>query len=491
MPGLPPTADTLTEHVEFVRALARAALHGDTECDDVAQDVLAAALRGPARAPEHQRSWLARVLHHRVIDLMRGRARRHAREREAARPEASAPAGDLVERAETGRRLVAAVLALDEPVRAAVLMRFYEDLPPRTIAARLGVPVETVRTRVKRGLALLRARMAERGGSGGRAWSAALLPLAQGRSGGASALLVPGGLLMKKATAALIVLLLGLAGYGAIRLSDLTQEVEELRRQQGAPLAASRAEPSLLSAAAEGAAPMLEGPPAPADMARIDRLERALEGLLARVDQREADWRGIQDLVAEVLRARIGANETAVVASSRNVISAAAQMQQSARVDEDQDRTGEYAGYLEMSGGAAGRMPRVLVPPVLASAFRTLTANGEVLRGGYLYRIYLPDRRGAGVGEPPTGFAPGDVDPDLAETTWCMYAWPEQHGKTGLRTFFTNQGGDVFATEAAYSGSGRGPASDAAFMPTHRGAITGAVANGTSGVDGNVWKQVN
>jgi hypothetical protein len=137
-------------------------------------------------------------------------------------------------------------------------------------------------------------------------------------------------------------------------------------------------------------------------------------------------------------------------------------------------------------------MARTRVPPVLASAFRTLTANGEVLRAGYLYRIYLPDARGAGVGEPATGFAPGQVSPDLAETTWCMYAWPEQYGKTATRTFFTNQGGDVLATDApAYSGSGHGPAHDAAFLPAHRGTITGAVAIGTAGSDGNAWKQVN
>ena len=297
---------------------------------------------------------------------------------------------------------------------------------------------------------------------------------------------------MKKATAALLVLLLGLTGYGAVRLSELTREVEELRGHQGVPLAASRPTPSPSSAGEAGAAPMLEGPAVPTEAARIERLERAFDGLLARVDQRESDWRGLQELVAEVLRARMSANETAAVATSRNVISAAAQMQPMARVDEDQDRTGEYAGYLEMSGGAPGRMARTLVPPVMSGAFRTLTAHGEVLRGGYLYRIYLPDRRGAGVGEPPAGFAPGDVNPDLAETTWCMYAWPEQQGKTGLRTFFTNQAGDVLATEAPeYGGSGRGPAPDAAFLPAHRGAITGAVAIGVSGVDGNVWKQVN
>ncbi len=71
-----------------------------------------------------------------------------------------------------------------------------------------------------------------------------------------------------------------------------------------------------------------------------------------------------------------------------------------------------------------------------------------------------------------------------------MYAWPLAYGKTGKRTFFTNQGGDVLATDApAYSGSGAGPAFDAAFK--ERGRITAATAIGVVGSDGNEWKQVN
>ncbi len=48
----------------------------------------------------------------------------------------------------------------------------------------------------------------------------------------------------------------------------------------------------------------------------------------------------------------------------------------------------------------------------------------------------------------------------------------------------------MLATDApAYSGTGAGPSSDAAFK--ERGRITGAVAYETIGTDGNEWKQVN
>src|SRR5262245_29806172 len=216
---------------------------------------------------------------------------------------------------------------------------------------------------------------------------------------------------------------------------------------------------------------------------RLDAMEKASEAdrVLAAAAKAALD---------DILRERMLAGETAVIATARNAISAQAQFQMSARCDVDHDGTGEYGGFLEMSGAVAGRMASPLNPPVLSRAFRTLLANGEVSRGGYLFRIYLPNARGAGIGEGPSGFAPGDVDADLSETTWCMYAWPEEYGRTGLRTFFTNQGGDVLATEfSGYSGTGAGPSADAAFRVP--GSITGAVAIGVTAADGHVWKQVN
>ena len=78
--------------------------------------------------------------------------------------------------------MVAAVLALAEPYRSAVLLRYYEELPPRAIARRLGVPVETVRTRVKRGVELIRMRLVEARSFDARALIAWLLPMARSRT---------------------------------------------------------------------------------------------------------------------------------------------------------------------------------------------------------------------------------------------------------------------------------------------------------------------
>ena len=196
--------------------------------------------------------------------------------------------------------------------------------------------------------------------------------------------------------------------------------------------------------------------------------------------------------IPNLLAARLSSNETAAIATLRNIISAQAQFQQSAKADTDNDGTGEYGGFLEMSGGGAGRMAAVLNPPVLSGAFRVLNAAGQVSRSGYFFRLYLPGAAGVGVGEPQTGFTAALINADLVETTWCCYAWPVNYGQSGNRTFFTNQGGDVVATEkSTYSGTAAGPASDAAFKPADAGKITGAVAIGTAGVDGSTWKQVN
>ena len=194
--------------------------------------------------------------------------------------------------------------------------------------------------------------------------------------------------------------------------------------------------------------------------------------------------------IPNLLAARLSANETAGIATLRNIISAQAQFQQSAKADEDNDGTGEYGGFIELSGAAPGRMAAILVPPVLSGAFRVLNANGEVSRSGYFFTMHLPDAAGAGVQEPQAGYSVGGgLDPDLAETTWCAYCWPVNYNQSGNRTFFTNQGGDLVATEdSTYSGTGNGPPSDSCFQ--NAGGITGPVAIGAVGADGNTWKQV-
>lgn len=167
------SVEALLVHAEFVQALARTLLADPNTADDVVQDTWLAALNAPPR--ELSRSWFATVVRNFARERARGDGRRHAREQYGSRDERVASVDEIVQREATRAELVRAVLALPEPSRSAVLMRFYDGRSPGEIARATKVPVETVRTRIKRGLAHLRADLDQ---SYGNAWAGVLVPLA-------------------------------------------------------------------------------------------------------------------------------------------------------------------------------------------------------------------------------------------------------------------------------------------------------------------------
>jgi RNA polymerase sigma factor (sigma-70 family) len=156
-----PTIETLLAEREWVRNLARVLAGNGPDADDLEQEAWVAALRSPPERPGPVRGWLATVLRRRCLDAGRAAARRAAREAAAARPEALPSAAESVARAESLRRVVEAVLSLEEPGRSTVILRYFDGLGPRAIADRTGVPLETVRTRLRRALLELRERLGE------------------------------------------------------------------------------------------------------------------------------------------------------------------------------------------------------------------------------------------------------------------------------------------------------------------------------------------
>ncbi|MHC4449202.1 MAG: hypothetical protein ACYS0E_03520 [Planctomycetota bacterium] len=167
-------------------------------------------------------------------------------------------------------------------------------------------------------------------------------------------------------------------------------------------------------------------------------------------------------------KARSRANEIAAIATLRNITSAQAQFQACAKADANQNGTGEYGTFGELSGAVEVRGGAKLNPPVLSTIFRKVD-GGIVTRSGYHYRIFLCDAQGNAVGEEK---GTKGVDAAKAETTWCAYAWPVEYGKKD------------------YSGT-NGPNGDAAFKNDGtKGRITGAAAVGAIGSDGNEWKRV-
>ncbi len=121
----------LAQHLGFARRLARA-LVGDVHlAEDVSQDALADLLTRPAATLRNPRAYLAAAVQHGASRSQRSGERRLAREREVARPEHVLSSAELVEAMELHRRVVEALLALDEPVREALVLRYFESLPPR------------------------------------------------------------------------------------------------------------------------------------------------------------------------------------------------------------------------------------------------------------------------------------------------------------------------------------------------------------------------
>jgi len=195
-----------------------------------------------------------------------------------------------------------------------------------------------------------------------------------------------------------------------------------------------------------------------------------------------------------LLSSKIETNETAALATLRQVAQSQMMFANRKEADLNQNGTGEYGTFGEMSGNVAVRAAsggtRFLTPNVIQASFRAISPLGEMYRSGYYYRLYLPKAGGAGVIELPGGGADAAVDPEQAESIWCVYAWPQRFGVTGNKTFFINQHGDITFTEnSAYSGPGAPiPAGAALSAGGPAGSIVGAVAVGEEGRDSNTWR---
>ncbi len=198
--------------------------------------------------------------------------------------------------------------------------------------------------------------------------------------------------------------------------------------------------------------------------------------------------------IPNLLSARLNANESAAIATLKNICSGQAQCQASGVIDTNSNGSGEYGYFGELSGRTTVRgSTQRISPPVLSTAFGNVAA-ARVSRSGYLFQMYLPDVTAQGMAEDATGGDTGNdnnVDAGQAETLWSCYAWPQVQGNSGKRTFFVNQSGDVLATNGAvvaYSGTTT-PVSFAVAVSAAAGtvAMSAQVAANTLGQDGNTW----
>jgi prepilin-type N-terminal cleavage/methylation domain-containing protein len=196
--------------------------------------------------------------------------------------------------------------------------------------------------------------------------------------------------------------------------------------------------------------------------------------------------------IPNLLAGRAHANQAAAVATLRTVATAQFKFKAMNLVDMDYNNASEYGTFGEMTGLVAlrGNMDK-LAPNLLSVPFADMDADGRLPKHGYYLALYLPDANGQGIRETPSNNM-GGVDPNLAADYWTCLAWPTEFGRSGSRTFFVNQQGDILKTEAGYSGKTNEPPAGAALIgvaPTHINSQ--AIAVNQVGADGNTWLPVN
>jgi RNA polymerase sigma-70 factor (ECF subfamily) len=146
--------------------------------EEIAQDVFLELDRnlGRMQSADHACFWLRRVAMNRSTDALRRRKVRgldlwvefedghgsqigaQAGSQSGAHVVAQGGAHAEDRGSALGARLEQLMAALPEPQRAALVLRYQEDLTPEEIAATLDAPLATVKSHLQRGLKLLRAK---------------------------------------------------------------------------------------------------------------------------------------------------------------------------------------------------------------------------------------------------------------------------------------------------------------------------------------------
>ncbi|TMC39557.1 MAG: sigma-70 family RNA polymerase sigma factor [Chloroflexi bacterium] len=153
------------QQVAFRTAYVIAGSAADAE--DAAQEGFVKAYRAlhRFRAGAELRPWLLRIVANEARNRVRSSGRRHRLElrlTEGFRPGDAAPSPEAVAVAlDERKRLLAMVNALSEEDRLVIASRYFLELSGDETAAALGIPEGTVKSRLSRALARLRARVEE------------------------------------------------------------------------------------------------------------------------------------------------------------------------------------------------------------------------------------------------------------------------------------------------------------------------------------------
>jgi len=148
---------------ELFRVAYRAAYRvtGDAAAaEDAASEALVRAGLRWRRIRDRALPWVVRVATNLAIDQARRRVREHPEGR-AGDAEGPGGPGDGIEAVQASIDLHRALKALPKRQREVVVLRYFGDLSEREIADELGLAPGSVKSHASRGLAALRARLAD------------------------------------------------------------------------------------------------------------------------------------------------------------------------------------------------------------------------------------------------------------------------------------------------------------------------------------------
>lgn len=150
----------ILENDAWVRRLARSLVFDQSQADDVVQQTWLELFRRPPAQEGNLRGWLNVVVKNVARKIKRSDRNRQKRERRTAKEELIEPQVAGKHDRETLRsRILRAVEELEEPYRSTIKLRFLEEQNPMDIAKQMGTPLDTVYTRLRRGMVQLRAKL--------------------------------------------------------------------------------------------------------------------------------------------------------------------------------------------------------------------------------------------------------------------------------------------------------------------------------------------
>jgi RNA polymerase sigma-70 factor (ECF subfamily) len=154
-------AEIVSRNQAMVFSLACHFLRDRSLAEELAQEVFLNLHQNLSaiQSPAHLTFWLRKVTSHRCIDqTRRQKVRPQISLEEVPEPSAARDENDML----LSEALRKVVDTLPEKPRLVVILRYQEDLDPSEIAKVTGMPLNTVKSHLRRSLALLREKLSRR-----------------------------------------------------------------------------------------------------------------------------------------------------------------------------------------------------------------------------------------------------------------------------------------------------------------------------------------